>query len=211
MCIFFVQAAVWPAAEQTQSNIQCFCEMDSVERLVRLVRLLPPHCVLQSFLQDASRELWCDLSQGVQRKPWHRTISRFTQKSIIYSFELDAILKPEAHLLIEGYEERYVQACHGSVCHHTCSPTLNLVSCFPIILRFLRLLRFSFSLLCALGLCFVSIMCVFKLVCFPLFLFSFSCISCVSFLMRLIISFYIKYIYLSYLYLNTVLLYECSH
>ncbi len=46
---------------------------------------------------------WADISQSVSRKPWGEGVSTLCQNSVIYSFELDRVLPPQAHLRLQGW------------------------------------------------------------------------------------------------------------
>jgi hypothetical protein len=52
--------------------------------------------------------LFCDLSQSVQRKPWSQGVIRcLVQGSVLYSFEHDAVMRPEHHLRLQGMRSNF--------------------------------------------------------------------------------------------------------
>ena len=50
-----------------------------------------------------TRDLWCDPSQGIQRKPWSNHPCCLTQATEMYSYEADAVLSGLGHLQLMGF------------------------------------------------------------------------------------------------------------
>ncbi len=60
------------------------------------------------------RNLWCDLSQAVQRRPWSKGLRTAVQNSVNYSFQHDCVLSGAAHMRLLGWSKRRVATTHLS-------------------------------------------------------------------------------------------------
>ncbi len=78
-------------------DIAWACQLKTAARAARREKHVPE---AEATLR---RNFWADISQSVSRKPWGEGVGALCQSSVIYSFELDRILPPEAHLRLQGW------------------------------------------------------------------------------------------------------------